>query len=182
MIFPEVTLTIRQAPRGKVTQRLLIAATALVLGAWVFPSLAATGTDTRSDPPMDARPMSLSTDRELPVGVIDRGAASAVDSEPLSLGDTAAETALDAVEPPTVPRAEILLRRIIDEARAREPRPQQPRDDDDFNPPLAVDKSDTLEDPPGVLETDPAEAAAGFPGFGADDLLRYRRQMYRTDI
>lgn len=175
-------MTTRQAPRGKVTQRLLSAVAALVLGAWMLPSLAATGTDTRSEPSMDASPMSLSAARELPLRIIEPGAESAADPESLPPDDTAAETPVDAAEPPGGPRVDIMLRRIFDEARAREPRLQQPREDEGFNAPLAVDKTETLEDPPGVLEAGPAEAAAEFPGFGADDLLRYRQQMYRTDI
>jgi hypothetical protein len=75
-----------------------------------------------------------------------------------------------------------MLRRIFDEARAREPQLQQPREDNDFNAPLAVEKTETLEDPPRVLEPDPADATAELPGFGADELLHYRQQMYRTDI
>lgn len=156
--------------------------TALVLGAWMLPSLAATGTDTRSDPSMEIPPMSMSAGREIPIQVIDNGAAGLVDAESLPLDDSAVESSADTVETPGVPRVDTMLRRIYDEARAREPRLQQPREDDDFNAPLAVEKTETLEDRPGVLETDPAEATAEFPGFGDGQLLRYRQQMYRTDI
>ena len=175
-------MTIQRAPRGKVTQRLLNAVTALVLGAWMLPSVAATGTDTRSDASMEIPPISLSAGREIPIQVIDHGAAVVVDAEPRPLDDAAAGSSADAVEPPLEPRAEIVLRQIVDEARAHEPRLQQPREDVDFNAPLAVEKTETLEDRPGVLEADPADASAKFPGFGADELLRYRQQMYRTDI
>ena len=172
----------QRAPCGKVTQRLLCAVSALVLGGWMLPSFAATGTDTRSDPSMEIPPMSLSDGREIPLQVIDHGAAGLVDAESLPLDDAAAGSCADAVEPPAEPRVEIMLRRIVDEARAREPRMQQPREDEAFNAPLAVEKTESLEDRPGVLETDPAEASAEFPGFGAGELLRYRQQMYRTDI
>jgi hypothetical protein len=165
-----------------VTKRLPSALTALLLGAWMFPSLAATGTDIRSDESMDATPMSLSAGRELPIQVIDRGASGVVDSDSLPLDDDATETPADAAEPRGGPRVEIMLRRIFDEARAREPQLQQPREDNDFNAPLAVEKTETLEDPPRVLEPDPADATAELPGFGADELLHYRQQMYRTDI
>ena len=175
-------MTIRQAPRGTVTQRLLSAVTALLLGVWMFPSLAATGTDTRSDPSMESAPMSLSAGRELPIHVIDRAATGVVDHESLPLDDAAAETPADAAEPPTGPRVDIMLRRIFDEARAREPQLHQPREDNDFNAPLAVEKTETREDAPGALESGPADATAELPGFGAQDILRYRQQMYRTDI
>jgi hypothetical protein len=175
-------LTTRQAPCGKVTRRLLSATTALVLCAWLYPSLAATGTDTRSDQPLDAPPMSLSVDRELPIQVIDLGAASAAASEYLPADEPASGSALDSAERPHGPRVEVMLRRIFDEAQARRPTLQQPPPDNDFNAPLAVDKSESPQDPPGVLRVDPAEAAAALPGFGADELLHYRQQMYRTDI
>ena len=173
-------MTILQAPRGKVAQRLLSATPALVLSAWLYPALAATGTDARSDQPTDADPISLSADREPPIQAVGRGA---VETESASLADAAAETnAQNTAERPQGPRVEIMLRRIFDEAQARQPKLQQLQADDEFNAPLAVDKSETQDDPSVSLEADPAEAAAQFPGFGDDELLRYRQQMYRTDI
>ena len=175
-------MTIRRAPRDTVTQRLASALLALVLSAWMLTSHAATGTDARSDPSMEIPPLSLSAGREIPVQVIDHGTAGLVDPESLPLDDAAAESSADAVETPGKARVEMMLRRIFDETRAREPRLQQPREDEDFNAPLAVEKAEPMESHPGVLETDPAEATAEFPGFGAGELLRYRQQMYRTDI
>ena len=175
-------MTIQQAPRGKVAQRLVSATTALVLVAWTCPALAATATETRSDQPMDAAPMPLSADRKLPIQVIRRGPASAVETESPPLDDSAAENTPTAAERPKGPRVEIMLRRIFEEAQARQPKLQQPHEDDNFNAPFAVDKSEDLEDPPGLLEADPAKATTRFPGFGDDELLRYRQQMYRTDI
>lgn len=172
-------MTIQQAPRGKVAQRLLSATMALVLSTWMYPSLAATGTDARSDQPVDASPLSLSADHELPLPVIVHGAASTVTPDALPHDSSAAEAAQEAPRPPTETRVEIMLRQIFDEARGRQPTLQRPQEGDDFNPPLAVDQSEPREDPRGVL---PADAAAQFPGFGADELLRYRQQMYRTDI
>ena len=155
---------------------------ALVLSAWMYPSLAATGTDARSDQPLDAPPLALSADHELPLPVIDHGAASAVTPDALPHDGSAAEAAQDAATPPPETRVEIMFRRMFDEAQGRQPALQRPQEDDDFNPPLAVDQSEPREDPRGVLQADPADATAQLPGFGADELLRYRRQMYRTDI
>ena len=126
--------------------------------------------------------MSLQADRQLPMPSIDHAAASRVTPDALPLDDPATEAATDAARPPTGPRVDIMLRRIFDEAQARQPRLQPPQENDEFNAPLAVDKSDTAEDPPGGLQADPADAVAELPGFGADELLRYRQQMYRTDI
>ena len=174
-------MTIRQAPRRKAVQRLLSATLALVLSAWVYPLLAATGTDVRSDQLMDAPPTFLSADRKFPIQTIDHGAASAAGGKSLPLDESAAEAATQTTEQPTGPQFEIMLRRIFDETQTSQPKLQQ-QEDDDFNAPLAVDKSETLEDTPGVLEADPADAAAQFHGFRDDEILRYRRQMYRTDI
>ena len=175
-------MTIQQAPRGKVAQRLLIATAALVLCAWIDPVLAATGTDSRSHPPLDAPPLSLPADRNLPMPGIDQDAASGVTPDATPRDDSAAEADADVPRPPSGPRVDVTLRRIFDEAQARQPRLRPPSENDDFTAPLAADKSDTLEDPPGVLEANPADAAAELPGFGADEFLRYRQQMYRTDI
>lgn len=162
-------------------KRLLSAAAVLALCAWMYPSLAATGTDSRSERPLDAPPMSLPADRELPMPAIDHAASSVIpDATPRD--DSAAEAAASSPRPPTGPRVDIMLRRIFDEAQARQPRLLEPQANDDFTAPLAVDKSETLEDPHGVLDSDPADAAAELPGFGADEFLRYRQQMYRTDI
>ncbi len=170
-------MTIQQAPRGKVARRHLSAAAALVLTALATPSLAATGTEARPDQALYAPPMSLSTDHDASLAVIDQGAARAVTPD-APAGDDA-EAVPDAAAPPAGLRVEIMLRRIFDEAQARQPTLQPRQEDDDFNPPLAVEQSETLDNPRGVVE---AEAAAQPPGFGADDLLRYRQQMYRTDI
>jgi len=155
---------------------------ALVLGACMYPSLAATSTEARSDRPLYAPLVSLSAERKLPMEVIDHGAANAAAPEALPLDDSMSHAAPDAAQPPNGPQVDIVLRRIFDEAQARQPKLQRPQPDDDFNAPLAVDQSETLEDPPGVLEPDQTDAAAEILGFGADDLLRYRREMYRTDI
>ncbi len=175
-------MTDKQAPRGKVAQRLVSATTAVVLVAWTCPALSATAADTRSDQPMDAAPMALSADRKLPVQVIRREPASAVETGSAPLDDPAAENTPTAAERPKGPRVEIMLRRIFEEAQARQPKLQQPREDDDFNAPFAVDKSEELDDSSGLIEADPAEATTRFPGFGDAELLRYRQQMYRTDI
>ena len=152
---------------------------ALVLTALASPALAATTTEVRPDQPLDAPPMSLSVARDAPLAIIDQGAARAVTPDAPPRDDAAAETVPDAAAPPAGLRVEIMLRRIFDEAQARQPMLQPPQEDDDFNPPLAVEQSEPVDNPRGVLET---EAAAQLPGFGADDLLRYRKQMYRTDI
>ena len=161
-------------------QRLLRATTALLLAAWTLPSLAATGTDARPDQPRDRAPISPSADRALPIGVIDPGAARNVDALPID--ESAPEAPQDALQRPQGPRVEIMLRRIFEEAQARQAQLPQAQEDGDLNAALAAEKSETPEEPPRVLQADPAEAAAELPGLDPDERLRYRKQMYRTDI
>lgn len=157
----------------------------LALGALIHPALAATGSDARCDQPMDASPMSPSADRKLAISVINHGSASAaatrrdpVDVDKGSEADTPRESAGE----PAGPRVEVMLRRIFDDAQARQPTLPEPEQDDDFSAPFAVDKSENAEESATGLEADPAEGTAQLPHFGADELLHYRQQMYRTDI
>lgn len=160
----------------------------LVLGAFVHPSLAATGSDTSCYQPIDAPPMTPSLDRKLTISVINRSATRAAATTPVELDDTSGP---DADTPPDTadvaadragPHVETMLRRIFDDAQARQPTLSQPETDDDFSAPFAVDKSENVDEPAGVLDADPVEGTTELPGFGADELLRYREQMYRTDI
>ena len=170
-------MTDRQAPRRKVASSLLGATIALVLGAWALPSLGATASGARCDESMDTPPMSAADDGDLTIQVIDHGAATA--AEDALHGD---EPDTDAADGSTGPRVEIMLRRIFDEARARQPNLPEPEVAGDRVAPLAVDKADGIEEPAAVLEAEPADSAAELPGFAADELLRYRQQMFRTDI
>ena len=128
--------------------------------------------------------MSPSADRKLTISIINHGAARAAATTPVPLDDdsgTDAEATGDTAVP-AGPHVETMLRRIFDDAQARQPTLAEPEGDDDFSAPFAVDKSETGDEPAGVLETDPVEGTTELPGFGADELLRYRQQMYRTDI
>ena len=178
-------MTSRQAPRSKVAPSLLSTIAVLALGAFVNPSLAATGSDASCNQPIDAPPISLSADRKLTISVINNGSASAAATSrviPDVDKDTSADTSLDSAGDPAGPRVEMMLRRIFDDAQARQPTLSEPEQDDDFSAPLAVDKSENGEEEAGRLEADPAEGTAELPRFGADELLHYRQQMYRRDI
>lgn len=175
-------MTSRQAPRSKVAPSLLSTIAVLALGAFVHPSLAATGSDASCDQPIDAPPMSPSADRKLAIRVINQGAAA---THPVPLDDAKdaeADAFRDAAAEPIGPRVETMLRRIFDEAQARQPTLSEPEQDDDFSAPFAVDKSENVDEPAAVLEAEPVEGTTELPGFGADELLHYRQQMYRTDI
>ena len=157
----------------------------LALGALVQPSLAATGTDASCDQPIDAPPMSPSADRKLSISVINHGSTGAAATSRVAPDvddDTKADTPRDSAGDTAGPRVEMMLRRIFDDAQARQPTLSEPEPDDDFSAPFAVDKSDNAEEPASGLDADPAEGTAELPRFGADELLHYRQQMYRTDI
>ena len=156
--------------------------TVLALGAWMHPAYSATGTDANCDQSLDSPSMSLADNRELPLRLIDHGAASTASADGLSIDGPAPDPAAKTAIRPTGPRVDIILRRIFDEARARQPSLSEPDQAGDFSAPLAVDKSENDEEPPAGLETDPVDSPAEFPGFSADELHRYRKQMYRTDI
>jgi hypothetical protein len=151
------------------------AAIVLVAAAMAHPSLAATGTDARCDQSMDTPPMSPTDDGNLAIQVIDHGTATAAAVQTVPVEETAADS-------PKGPRVEIMLRRIFDEARARQPGLPEPDVEHDRSAPLAVDKTDGVEEPTAVLEAEPADSGAELPGFSSDELLRYRQQMFRTDI
>ena len=178
-------MTSRQAPRSKVAPSLLSTIAVLALGAFVHPSLAATGSDASRDRPLDAPPMSPSADRKLAISVINHSSSSAAatDRVPPDVDeDTKADTPRESASEPAGPRVEEMLRRIFDEAQARRPTLSEPETDDDFSAPFAVDKSENAEESASGLEADPAEGTSELPRFGADELLHYRQQMYRKDI
>ncbi len=169
-------MTSNQSPRRKAASSLLSAAVAFVLGAWAFPCLAATDTEARCDQSLDTPPISPAEDRRLAIQVINHGTATA--AEALSGEETDAEPTDES----TGPRVEIMLRRIFDEAQARRPNLPEPGIKEDRSAPLAIDKTDGVEEPATALEAEPADSAAELPGLSADELLRYRQQMFRTDI
>ena len=175
-------MTSRQAPRRKVAPSLTSALIALVLGAWISPSPAATGTDARCDQSLDATPMSLADESKLRIRVIDHGTATAAATDDISLDDTVADPEPSAAGGSKGPRVDVMLRRIFEEAEARQPGLAEPEQAGDRSAPLAVDKTENAEEPTAVLETNPTAAPAERPDFSSDELLRYRQQMYRTDI
>lgn len=156
--------------------------TVLAFGAWMHPALSATGTAANCDQSLDSPSMSLADNRELPLRLIDHGAASTASADGLSIDGPAPDPAAKTAIRPTGPRVDIILRRIFDEARARQPSLSEPEHTGGLGAPLVVDQSETVEEPAAGLETGPVESPAGLPEFSADELHRYRKQMYRTDI
>ena len=156
--------------------------TVLALAAWVHPASSATGTDARCDQSMDAPTMSISDDGNLALRVIDHGTNTAAAADDLVPDEAATDPGTDTAGYPSGPRVDVMLRRVFDEARARQPSLSEPEETGDFSVPLAVDKTENVDDTAAVLETDPADSTAELPDFSPDELSRYRQQMYRTDI
>jgi hypothetical protein len=177
-----VTLTTEQAPRRKVAPTHLSTILVLALGAWVHPALSATGVDASCDESIDTPPMSAATDNKLAIRVIDHGRNTAVSNEEISLDETSADVAPESSDRRTGPRVDVMLRRIFDEARLRHPQLADPEQPDDMSAPIAVDTSEASEEPAAVISTDQTDGATELPGFSADELLRYRQQMFRKDI
>jgi len=162
-----------------VAPSLLSALAVLALGVWTHPAFSATGTDARCDQSLDSPSMSIADNRKLPLQVIDHGTAAAGQ---ISFDDRDVDPTTKAPPGPAGARADIILKRILEEARARQPKLPGPEQTADLSPPLVVDQSKSIEDPAAGLEADPVDSPAALPGFSADDLHRYRKQMYRTDI
>lgn len=154
----------------------------LALAAWVHPAFSATGSDARCDQSLDAPAMSISDDGKLALRIIGHGTATAAAADDLVLEAAEADPSADTASYPAGPRVDVMLRRIFDEARARQPSLSEPEETGDLSAPLAVDKTENVDDTAAVLETDPADSPAELPGFSPDELSRYRQQMYRTDI
>jgi hypothetical protein len=178
-----VTLTTQQAPRQRAASSLLGAVAVLALGAWGHPAFAATDSDARCDQPADALPMSIAADGKLAIGIIEHSSAGAATDDDISLEDAVADAAADTANRPTGPRVDIMLRRIFDDAIARQPSLPKPEVTGDLSGPLAVDQAEKAEEQATtVLEAEPADSSAEFPGFSTGELLHYRQQMFRTDI
>jgi hypothetical protein len=98
--------------------------------------------------------------------------------------DGSTEPGGSGLEPdPGPPKIEALLRRIFDETQIRAPDVSESEVREDRNAPMAIDKSESAESTSagsGTVE----DAAPGprLPGVSSDELLRFKRQMYRTDI
>ena len=126
--------------------------------------------------------MSMADDRNLPLQVIDHGAVSSAAAGDMSFDDTDADPTTRTPTRSTGPDVDLILKRMYDEARARQPGLSEPEQTADLSAPLVVDQSESIEEPATGLETNPVDSAAKLPGFSADELHRYRKQMYRTDI
>jgi hypothetical protein len=168
-------------------------AASLLLMLWCAPGFASSGHDALYEEVASGHICLDAPVQKLSIVVVDHGDASAVPS-----GDAMLNATDDLnVRTPSVfvaPRVETILREIFDESI---PADQEASDATASSPPNAA----TLEEltAPGLREQsrhledidksvirdadgDSTRANTSVPGFSEDDLARYRRQMFRTDI
>ena len=176
-------MTHRKAPRS--TERLsgLSALLVFALGSAMSPASAATGADTRCDQSVDSPQMPDVRNSNLTLEVVDHGVTESVTPGQLSI-DSAVEDGGNAI--PSVddrPRVETLLRRIFDEPQLRAPEIAPAEEAEERSAPFAVDKSENGDDKASSNPGDDAnDVAPRLPGVSGNELLRFKQQMYRTDI
>jgi hypothetical protein len=176
-------LTHRKAPRSTERPSVLSALLVVAFGFAMSPALAATGADTRCDQSVDSQQMPDVRNSNLTLEVVDHGPTESVTPGRLSI-DSAVEDGGNAI--PSVddrPRVETLLRRIFDEPQLRTRELAPAEEADERSAPFAVDKSENAEEKASTAPGDDAsDMAPRLPGVSGDELLRFKRQMYRTDI
>ena len=144
------------------------------LAAWSSSALAATAVETRCD--QSVRSVDMPDDRspDLNIEIVDHGPAR-------SSGTIEEDSS--QVEATARPKVEVLLRRIFDEPQLRPVDASESEKVEEMAAPLAVDQVETVEEAAKKANSDDAgKTSADLPGVSADDLLRFKRQMYRTDI
>ena len=109
-------------------------------------------------------------------------------SEPVAPGRISVDSAIEpggSSNPSAYdrPRVETLLRRIFDEPQLRAPEVPATEEMDERGAPFAVEKPEKVEKPAATVpEVEATDVAPRLPGVSSDDALRFKQQMYRTDI
>lgn len=176
-------MTHRKAPANTAITRGLGALLIFALGASVNPVFAATGADASCDQSAEAPTLPEPRAGALSLEVVEHTVSSHDAPGRLSV-DGSAESGGSGLEPvPEPPGVEALLRRIFDETQIRAPGLAEAEDVDERNAPMAIDKSDSA-DSASAESDDGEDASPGprLPGISSDEFLRFKRQMYRTDI
>ena len=173
----------RMAPRRMERLSGLSALLLLALGTTTSPALAATSADTRCDQSAKSPALADVPRANLTLEVVDHGV-----SESVVPGQTSVDSAIEpggSSTPSTDerPRVETLLRRIFDEPQLRTPEIPETAESDERSAPFVVDKPEKVEKPAAsVPDAETSDVAPRLPGVSSDELLRFKQQMYRTDI
>ena len=171
-------MTHRKAQGSTALIRGLGALLVIALGASLSPALAATGTNC--DQGAESPPLPEPGTGALSFEVVEHTVSSHDAPGRLSV-DGSAEPGGSSLEPEQgPPRVETLLRRIFDETRLRAPALTE---SEERIAPMAIDKLDSANSTSAESgEVQDAEPGPHLPGVSRDELLRFKRQMYRTDI
>jgi hypothetical protein len=146
----------------------------------VSPALAATGANASCDQSAESPKLPEPSSGALTFEVVEHTVSGHDAPGRLSV-DGSAEPGGSGLQPDSgPPRVETLLRRIFDETQLRTPVLPEAEDPEERTEPMAIDKSDSTDSETG----DGQDATPGprLPGVSRDDLVRFQRQMYRTDI
>jgi len=151
-------------------------------GAWTNTAFASTGADARCDQSVDLPRLLDIPAEKLTIEVVDHGTSRAVAVGELSVDDLIVGD--DAANPLDIrPRVDVLLRKIFDEPQLGTLQAPQAEDVDARHVPLAVDKTENGEEAAATVDSgDGSDRATALPGVSDDDLMRFKQQMYRTDI
>ncbi len=176
-------MTHRQTPRLAATSNFLRALGIVALGACVSPCFAATAADSRCDTSAAAPGLPEATATSLAIEVVEHTASSPVTPGQVSL-DGSLDDGGSGVEPdPEPPRVETLLRRIFDDTRLRAPGFPDIEKSESSDGMLSTDRTESSESPVSEsADPDVDSTAPRLPGISGDDLVRFKRHMYRTDI
>lgn len=156
----------------------------VALCAWIVPGLAATGVGMSCEQSVNSSPLPQDRPGQLMADVVDHGAAADMLRDDVTAETPAADDRTAERAPAdSGPRVDVMLRSIFDEPQLRAPEIAQPQQSDPLAPPLAVDKSETVDDATtGVEPVQDNGTATPLPGVSGEELLRYRQRMFRTDI
>jgi hypothetical protein len=151
----------------------------LAVGVSTSPALAATSADSRCDQSAESPALPDVRPGDLSLEVVDHS---------VTPGQTSVDSAIEPGGSSNAPanerpRVETLLRRIFDEPQLRAPEVPETEEADTRSAPFAVDKPENAEKPTTTVPGDKdSEPSPHLPGVSSDDVLRFKRQMYRTDI
>ena len=160
-------------------------AASLLAGGWCTQA-AASSTDIICDQ-TSRHPVSLDIPvNELTVNTVDHGAANTISSS-----ESALENSDDQIDPAVTPRVAAVLRQIFDESLARQPLKDRLHTPTIDNLQDLVESVPLQEDAEGsvrssgkitVADSSAPDINAHLPGVEEEQTIRYRREMYRTDI
>lgn len=177
-------MTHRKAPACTAIASGFRALLLLLPGAFCGSALAATGADTRCDQAAGPPQLPVATVGNLTIEVVEHNASRRLAPGQFAVDGSLNDGGSGLEADPARPQVDALLRRIFDETQHRSPGRSDAEEYDAQRAPLANDGTDTHD--AQVSESTDAEieptTAPRLPGVFDDHMVRFKRQMYRTDI